>query len=244
MLKQFSDIKHVVYINLESRTDRKEHVVAELSKLKENGLLSATPFSDDTLERQRKSIGIGDEAGALVRFNAVKLATGNGALGCSMSHLKCLEMAKKNDWPHVLICEDDIVFLDPVLLVSQINAFLSKNDSWDVLLLAGNNMLPYNPVDDTCIQVRHCLTTTGYIVQNHYFDTLIKNYKEGIVKLMKHPDDKKLYALDKYWIHLQMEDKWFLIIPLSVIQREDYSDIEGKVTNFKKYMLDYNKCYK
>jgi len=47
MLQQFSDIKHIVYINLESRTDRKEHVVAELSKLKENGLPSATPFSDD-----------------------------------------------------------------------------------------------------------------------------------------------------------------------------------------------------
>ena len=179
-----------------------------------------------------------------MRFNAVKLATGNGALGCSMSHLKCLEMAKKNEWSHVLICEDDIVFLDPVLFVSQINSFLSKSHVWDVLLLAGNNMLPYNPVDDNCIQVMHCLTTTGYIVQNHYFDTLIKNYKEGIVKLMKHPTDKKLYALDKYWINLQMEDKWFLIIPLSVIQREDYSDIEGKVTNFKKYMLDYNKCYK
>ena len=138
MLQHFSDIKHVVYINLESRIDRKEHVLAELIK-----------------------IGIRENTGALVRFNAVKLATGNGALGCSMSHLKCLEMAKKNDWSHVLICEDDIVFLDPVLLVSQINAFLSKNDSWDVLLLAGNNMLPYNPVDDTCIQVRHCLTTTG-----------------------------------------------------------------------------------
>jgi len=243
MLQQFSDIKHIVYINLESRTDRKEHVVAELSKLKENGLPSATPFSDDTQERQRKSIGIDEETG-FTRFNAVKLPTGNGALGCSMSHLKCLEMAKKNEWSHVLICEDDIVFLDPVLFVSQVNAFLSKSRVWDVLLLAGNNMLPYNPVDDNCIQVRHCLTTTGYIVQNHYFDTLIKNYKEGIVKLMKHPTDKKLYALDKYWINLQMEDKWFLIIPLSVIQREDYSDIEGKVTNFKKYMLDYNKCYK
>jgi hypothetical protein len=143
MLQQFSDIKHIVYINLESRTDRKEHVVAELNKL-----------------------GIYEETG-FTRFNAVKLPTGNGALGCSMSHLKCLEMAKKNEWSHVLICEDDIVFLDPVLFVSQVNAFLSKSRVWDVLLLAGNNMLPYNPVDDNCIQVMHCLTTTGYIVQNH-----------------------------------------------------------------------------
>jgi len=25
---------------------------------------------------------------------------------------------------------------------------------------------------------------------------------------------------------------------------EDYSDIEGKKTDFRTYMLDYNKCYK
>jgi hypothetical protein len=61
---------------------------------------------------------------------------------------------------------------------------------------------------------------------------------------MKNPKDKKTYAIDKYWIRLQQADKWFLIIPLSVIQREDYSDIEGKVTNFQKNMLNYKKAYK
>jgi GR25 family glycosyltransferase involved in LPS biosynthesis len=213
----FSDILHIFYINLESRTDRKEHVMDELHK-----------------------IGLGPKA---VRFNAIKLKNGTGAVGCSMSHLKCLETAKANNWPHVLICEDDIMFLDPSLFITQMNKFFSKNMSWDVLLLAGNNMLPYSAVDNTCIQVGHCLTTTGYIVQNHYFDTLIKNYKEGIVQLMKNPEDKKTYAIDKYWIRLQQADKWFLIIPLSVIQREDYSDIEGKVTNFQKNMLNYNKAY-
>lgn len=220
-IQQFSDILHIFYINLESRPDRNEHVMDELNR-----------------------IGLDQKA---VRFNAIKLANGqknSGALGCSMSHLKCLEIAKSNNWPHVLICEDDIMFLDPSFLISQMNTFFSKNMSWDVLLLAGNNMLPYSAVDNTCIQVGHCLTTTGYIVQNHYFDTLIKNYKEGIVQLMKNPEDKKTYAIDKYWIRLQQQDKWFLIIPLSVIQREDYSDIEGKVTNFQKNMLNYNKAYK
>ena len=215
-LTNLTDVNHIFYINLESRPDRKEYVLNELNK-----------------------IGISDSHAT--RFNAIKLASGNGALGCSMSHLKCLEIAKQNNWPHVLICEDDITFLDPLLFKKQINQFLKNNKKWDVVLLAGNNMLPYNPVDHTCIQVMNCLTTTGYIVQNHYFDTLIQNYKDGIVHLMKNPTEKKKYAIDKYWIQLQEKDSWFLIIPLSVTQREDYSDIEGKVTNFTNYMLNYNK---
>jgi GR25 family glycosyltransferase involved in LPS biosynthesis len=215
---QLSIFDHTVYINLEHRTDRKEHV-----------------------EKQLASIGIKSP----IRFNAIKLS--NGALGCSMSHLKCLQMAKDNKWPHVLICEDDIQFLNPLLFLTQLTSFLKlnkKHNSWDVILLAGNNMLPYEKNGMNSIKVHHCLTTTGYIVKEHYYDILIQNYKEGSQKLMREPDNKKMYAIDKYWIKLQEKDNWFLITPLSVVQMEDYSDIENKKTDFRKYMLDYNKCYK
>ena len=152
-------------------------------------------------------------------------------------------MAKTNNWDHVFICEDDIQFLNPKLFIEQTNKFLyNHKNNWDVLLVAGNNMLPYKPVDDTCIQVHNCITTTGYIVRNHYYDTLIENYKNGIQKFIKNPDKPKLYSIDKYWLQLQMEGRWFLIMPLSVVQRENYSDIEGKVTNFHDYMLNHNKC--
>jgi len=213
MISNISDIKHSFYINLESRTDRKKHV-----------------------EEQLKIIGIQSN-----RFNAIKLP--NGALGCSMSHLKCIEIAKKNNYKYTLVCEDDIEFLNPNLFIEQLFRFINSNRHWDVILIAGNNMLPYMPVDDTCIRVFNCQTTTGYIVNNDYYDTLIQNYKEGIQKQIKEPLNVN-YKIDKYWFELQKKDKWFLIIPLSVIQSKDYSDIEKKVTDFKSYMLNYNKCYK
>ena len=62
-------INHAFYINLESRPDRKQHVERELMK-----------------------VGIKAK-----RFNAIRLP--NGALGCSMSHLRCLETAKKITGP-------------------------------------------------------------------------------------------------------------------------------------------------
>jgi GR25 family glycosyltransferase involved in LPS biosynthesis len=158
-----------------------------------------------------------------------------------MSHLKCLEIAKQNDWPHLLIVEDDIKFLQPELFKSQLSKFLSTHESWDVILVGGNNMPPFKPIDSTCIKVTRCQTTTGYLVKNHYFDTLIANFREGIKKLIEHPTQHTLYAIDKYWFQLQQRDNWYLIIPLSVTQREDYSDIEKRPTNYAPAMLDIDK---
>ena len=210
-MNNISDIKHAFYINLESRTDRKIHVEKELS-----------------------NVGIRAN-----RFNAIKLK--NGAIGCSMSHLKCIQYAKDNNLPHILICEDDIQFLEPTVFKNQLNKFLEIHKEWDVILLAGNNIQPYTIIDDTCIKVNHCQTTTGYIVRNHYFDNMIHNIKEGIQKLIQYPEKHFFFALDKYWLSLQKEGDWYLITPLTVIQRANYSDIEKKFINYSKIMTMLDK---
>ena len=73
-------IEHVVYINLEHRTDRRKEIEAEL-------------------------VCFGDRA---ERFNAIRHAT--GGIGCSMSHLRVLERAKEAGWKNVLVVEDDFVW--------------------------------------------------------------------------------------------------------------------------------------
>jgi glycosyl transferase family 25 len=210
-INSIENIKHAFYINLESRTDRKQHV-----------------------ETQLHNIGI-----SATRFNAIKLT--NGAIGCSMSHLKCLEIAKENKWDHVMILEDDILFLNPNVFKNQLNKFLQNYKDFDVLLIAGNNVPPYQKIDDCCIKVYRCQTTTGYIVQKHYYDTLINNIKEGVKQLIKYPEQHVVYAIDKYWFRLQEIDNWFLITPLTVTQREDYSDIEKRPTNYTRVMTDLDK---
>ena len=210
-MNNISDINHCFYINLLSRPDRKLHV-----------------------EKQLERIGITG-----TRFNAIKLE--NGAIGCSMSHLKCLEIAKKMDLPHLLIVEDDITFLDPDLFKEQLNYFLKHHKTWDVVLIAGNNMPPYINIDKSCVKVQQCQTTTGYLIKKEYYDTLIHNIKEGINLLLRYPDNHRIYAIDKFWFQLQNRDNWYLITPLTVVQREDYSDIEKRKTNYTKIMTDLDK---
>jgi GR25 family glycosyltransferase involved in LPS biosynthesis len=211
-MNSISDIKNAFYINLESRTDRKAQV-----------------------EEQLRNVGLT----CAQRFNAVKLE--DGRVGCSMSHLKCLSIAKEKKWSHVLICEDDIEFLNPGLFINQLNRFLSRHNNWDVVLLAGNNMPPYTRDGDECVKVAHCQTTTGYLVNGHYYDILIQNIKNSIVNLLREPANHINYAIDRYWFSLQQRDNWYLLTPLTVVQREGYSDIEKRVTNFVKAMTDLDK---
>ena len=201
-----------IYINLEHRKDRNESVLKELSKI----------------QIQNPE-----------RFNAIEMK--NGAIGCSLSHVKCIEIAIKRNYEYIMICEDDIEILNPSLFVENINKFLNSQIEWDIVLIAGNNMIPYNFVTDYCIKIYNCLTTTGYIVKKKYFSTLLNNYKEGVTKLMREQTNES-YKIDKYWQLLQNKDNWYMIIPPTIVQKEDYSDIEKKVTNFKKYMLDFNKA--
>jgi GR25 family glycosyltransferase involved in LPS biosynthesis len=217
-MNDMNDIINALYINLDSRKDRRAHVESQLAALKEGGMPNLVAE----------------------RFNAIKNAA-HGAIGCSMSHLRCIQIAKERNWDHVLVCEDDVLFTNVALFLTQMCLFLATVPDWDVVLLAGNNIPPFRVVNDACVQISNCQTTTAYLVKAHYYDTLIANYRTGIHSLMRNPTQKIDYAIDRYWFELQRRDRWFLITPLSVVQREDYSDIEQRITNYEHLMLDLDK---
>lgn len=204
--------KHTLFINLEHRKDRLEHVTKEFEKM--------------NIQAER--------------VNAVRPSS--GAVGCTMSHIKCLELAKSRNYDHVCICEDDISFTKPELFKEQLNKFYeNKNIQWDILIIGGNNVPPYQQLFDYSARVFNCQTTTGYIVKKHMYDILIKNFKEGVQQLVKNPDNKRMYAIDVYWKRLQMQYYWYMITPPTVTQYENYSDIENKDTNYNHLLLDMDK---
>jgi GR25 family glycosyltransferase involved in LPS biosynthesis len=203
-------LKHTFVINLKTRPDRLEHVTAEFEKI-----------------NIKPNI-----------FNAIQ--TKDGAVGCTMSHIKCLEIAIENDYEQIFICEDDITFLEPYTLLRSLGLFEKKIKDWDVLIIGGNVVKPYEKIDDYCLKITNCQTTTGYIVKKKYYATLLNNFRTGINKLLTTGNTRQ-YAIDIYWKQLQIEDNWYLLYPLTVTQYENYSDIEKKKTNYNHLMLDAQK---
>jgi len=197
------------YINLAHREDRNQRVKQEL-----------------------KSVGL-----KYKRFEAVE--SRNGRLGCALSHLSLIIMAKKMGLPYILICEDDICFKNTSFFKKQLQLFLKNQQDWDVLLLGGNLIPPFTPITPHIIKVKHCQTTTGYIIKQHYYNILIQNIREGIKLLLQFPENHIEYAIDKYWLSLQKRDNWFMIFPQMVSQYKSYSDIEKKVVDYDKFLT---KC--
>lgn len=223
MLDSFCNIKHAIYINLDSRPDRRVSFETHFNELK---------IAYPTEYRFIKDIQ---------RFPAIKNNV-NGAIGCSQSHANCIRLAKNNGWDHVLIMEDDVIVNHPEILFHQVNQFLKQfKDNWDVLLLSGNNYPPFKIESPACYRVANCQTTGCYIVRKHYYDTLIRNFEEGVNLLITNPNEKSKYACDVFWKKLQRLDMWYLITPICVTQRPDYSDIEERFVNYDSLMLNLNK---
>ena len=204
-------LKNTLFINLEHRTDRLTHA-----------------------QKQFVNLGISAE-----RFNAVK--TTSGAIGCTISHIKCLELALKRDYDQVFICEDDITFLNIDTFKNSLEKFHHSGIPWDFLFISGNNAPPFEQTSDFCVRVTNCRCGTGYVVKKHYYTTLIENMREGLKNLMREPENKQMYALDMFWNSLQQRDKWYLLIPLTVVQAPCYSDIEQRNVNYEHLMLDLEK---
>jgi len=211
---EFEIFEHTVFINLAERTDRLEHVTAELRK-----------------------IGISNPE----RFNAVR--THHGAVGCSLSHIKCLETAMHRGYPYIFICEDDITFTNVDVFKKSLRKFCRSNyfKEFDMLMIGGNNAPPFQKTNDYCVRVSNCRTTTGYVVKQRYYSVLLQNFKEGVKHLIREPENKQQYAIDMYWRPLQTNDRWFLLIPLTVVQRSSYSDVEEREVDYGHLMLDLEK---
>lgn len=204
--------KHTLFINLDHRTDRLEHATAEFEKM------------------------------GIVAERVKAIQPKNGAIGCTMSHIKCLELAKERDYEQVFICEDDITFLNPALFAQNLAQFVGNEDlRWDVIIIGGNNVPPYQQLHPYCARVFSCQTTTGYVVRREYYDTLITNFKDGLRKLIQQPSNGREFAIDIYWKRLQLEDFWYMITPPTVSQYENYSDIEKRVTQYEGLLLDMEK---
>jgi GR25 family glycosyltransferase involved in LPS biosynthesis len=210
--------EHTLFINLDKRIDRRIRVQKHLQEL---GIQNAERF--------------------------VAISTANGAIGCSMSHIKCLELAKSRGWEQVFICEDDFLCKNKTVFLESVRKFQEnhKRDriEWDVLLIGGNNCPPYyNEANvDYCVQITNCQTTVSYVVKKSFYDVLIMNMREGVQQLIREPARKKDFALDIYWKRLQASGRWFLLTPLTITQDVSHSDIEQCTANYDHLMLDLDK---
>jgi len=198
----------VFYINLASRADRNTHFLQEIPKLSYN-----TPVQ---------------------RIDAVY--NSNGALGCTLSHIKTLETFLENpEWKTCVIFEDDFTFRSSDLDDNNdaLERVFKTFPDWDCCMLsAGSHDLKFwNTEVETVKKVHSAQTTSGYCVTKTFAPTLLNNYRESR-DLMIRNGRMHENCLDQYWKKLQPTSHWYLVFPALGYQYHNYSDIEERVVGY------------
>jgi GR25 family glycosyltransferase involved in LPS biosynthesis len=193
-------IDKVVYINLQKREDRRQHI---------EDLLSTYNI-------------------AATRFDAIEHSM--GLYGCGLSHLAVLKLARDNGWRNVLILEDDILFNLPKQDFEQdLSKLFEQGPEFDVCMLDINLQRSEPcPPHDWLIRVRYAHCAGAYIVQQHYYQKLIDLYEWALPQLL-HTGMHWVYANDAVWGKLQEEDRWYTFKEQICRQMAGYSDTKNMV---------------
>jgi len=161
------------------------------------------------------------------RFPAIK--DKKGAIGCCKSHLAVLKRARDYGYPNLLVLEDDFHFVvDNYTFDTQIKKLFQI--PFDVCLLAYNTEDLYETPYPFLSKIINAQTTSGYLVQSHYYDTLISHWEYGL-KMFQETGKEHLYTFDQSWKKLQERDTWYCFTERIGIQRESFSDIQQGVVN-------------
>jgi GR25 family glycosyltransferase involved in LPS biosynthesis len=181
---------HAYYINLDHRTDRRAEIEKELA----------------------------DKGIAAERISAFK--TIPGCIGCSLSHIAALKLARERGLEAVMIFEDDFTFLISKDEWDRLFSLLPRN--YDVVMLS-YNLIKATHHDSTFDRVQDVQTSSGYIVHSRFYDTLIAN-TEGATRMLVETGAHWLYAYDMQWKPLQEPNEWYAYKTRIGKQRDGISD--------------------
>lgn len=170
----------------------------------------------------------------VIRFEAIEMKP--GCIGCSKSHIKVLELAIQNNWRNVLILEDDVEWN---YKEEAYECFKNlTNNVFDVILLGGFR----SKFDKYTYKLSNALGTSSYLVNGHYFQTLLNKQQSALSELLKNREHMSAsqcritsqFHCDRCWESLMEKDSWFIVVPNLLYQLDGYSDIiSNKRTNLK-----------
>ena len=194
----------ITYINLDSRQDRNLLALEEFKKLDINPIRIS---------------------GTLVNVSDNKMAS--GILGCTLSHIKCLEMALEKK-QNIFIFEDDIKFIhsnETKTILDECCEELNGID-WDMFYIAANVLKPIYQETKYLGRLTHAQSTVGYCV----------NYR-FVEKLLSYIPRNQIIPIDLvYTNNVIPNHNCFISIPMLGVQRNSFSDIEGKQVDYESYL--------
>lgn len=218
MNKYLNYFDAVYYINMDSRTDRRERF-EKMSK-------------EFNVPAIRVSASVVSDEEATPLYEGHNDPRRKFKIGCTLSHQSIVRTAKENGFKNCLVFEDDCVLLDSYKSKIQQCVDELKNIEWDLFYLGGE---PNN----YCKSISNNLAEMGqdggvycahaYAINNTYYDTVL-NFS---------PNQADVIDL----LYLHYHGRCILSKELLAIQEDNiYSDLRGHKVSSSNVMINaWNK---
>jgi GR25 family glycosyltransferase involved in LPS biosynthesis len=231
--------EEAVYINLESRPDRKARIE---ERLKREGI-KARRYNAAVIDPSFPRLE------SLVGGTSVIDPRRLGQIGCSKSHFDVVKYAKDNKLKNILIFEDDCIFVEgfrkkALTAVRELqNARYGEFDKhhrkgmpiqWDVLYFGGEPMSRYVSISDNLSQVGGYYCLHAYAVNSCYYDQILDG--PNAFNIYKEP------AMDMWYVHRDPRSRRFIMTTELLAYQEDGLDGDndsGKVR--QTFQRKYNE---
>jgi len=194
----------IFVINLIERLDRKKQIILDFLPYKEVQLHFIEAIKNDD----------------------------DGAIGCFLSHKKCLEIAKERNMKYMIVLEDDCLPMNNFeIRLNKLLTYLDSNNDWDIFLggvKKCNKIFEKKTISDENIYKinrGHCSHLVIY--NNSFYDTFLEV-------------DETKYAVDTFW---HKKYSVWILLPFLAYQRNGMSNIGNCYNgNFINNFIDTEKC--
>jgi GR25 family glycosyltransferase involved in LPS biosynthesis len=194
----------VFCLNLDRRPDRKQQAINE--------------FNEFGIQVEFISGIDGSELPDTHTTSSDSMPVSKGDMGCTLSHLKMIQLAKERGYKNVMIFEDDVEF--PSVFNSIIGMHLFKLPSdWDMFYFGGNHAGGFEMVNEKIAKVKKTYTTHAYAVRNTVFDEMIRVLSE-------------VEKVDISISSLHSKFNCYVCRPHVAFQRDGFSDILERKTTY------------
>ncbi len=204
----------IYLINLKSRTDKLKLSIGELNKY-----------------NIKFEVFCAVEGNPGVQLNSPFLLNRPGAVGCALSHIEIIKLAKKQNLKNVLIFEDDIELTQDFSV--KFDSFIRQlPDNWDMFYLGGSghtapNSTVISYISKNIAKTTGTYTTSSYAVKESLFDIII----EGASKMVE--------PIDNYYKYrIQPNYNCYVTRPNLIWQKPGKSDISHTFRDYTSFMKE------
>lgn len=141
---------------------------------------------------------------------------------CFQSQKKCIQLAKQNNLPYVLVLEDDATFTDNVIEILQKTFSEIQEMDWDMFFLGANLQAPAIRISDSLLKLTGAYAAHAYIVHERFYDTILEL-----------PHDREM---DVHYHDLMLNHNVYMCDPIIAYQLPSYSDLQSGYRDYNSAM--------